>query len=72
MVQKTQLHPAPGWNWSPPPFISKNEFLGVFHPFLQRSLYFVVSQDTIMSFEYVDYCQKSNYFGPNIDIIRIS
>ena len=41
MVQKINPHPAPGCNRSPPPptmYFQKMQFLGVFRPFLQRSL----------------------------------
>ena len=39
MVQKINPHPAPGCNRSPPTmYFQKVQFVGVFHPFLQRSL----------------------------------
>ena len=39
MVQKINHHPAPGCNRSPPTmYFQKMQFLGVFRPFLQRSL----------------------------------
>ena len=39
MVQKINPHPAPGCNSSPPTmYFQKMQFLGVFRPFLQRSL----------------------------------
>ena len=39
MVQKTNPHPALGCNRSPPTmYFQKMQFLGVFRPFLQRSL----------------------------------
>ena len=41
MVQKINPHLAPGCNRSPPPptmYFQKMQFLGVFRPFLQRSL----------------------------------
>ena len=40
MVQKTNPHPAPGCDRSPPPtmYFQKMQFFGVFRPFLQRSL----------------------------------
>ena len=44
MVQKINPHLAPGYNRSPPPtmYFQKMQFLGVFHPLLQRSLTDVV------------------------------
>ena len=43
LVQKTHPTPAPGWNWSSPYLvISKNEILGVFCSFIQRSLIYCV------------------------------
>ena len=40
MIQKINPHPAPGCNRSPPPtmYFQKMQFLGVFRPFLKRSL----------------------------------
>ena len=45
MVQKTNPHPAPGCNRSPPTmYFQKMQFLGVFRPFLQRSLVYQTMQ----------------------------
>ena len=44
MVPKTHLHPALGWNWRHPYLvISINESLGVFRPFIQRSLHYLTT-----------------------------
>ena len=46
MVQKNHLHPAPGWNWSPPTmYFQKMQFLGVFRLFLHRSLDYIVAEE---------------------------
>ena len=53
MVQKINPHPALGCNRSPPiMYFQKMQFLGVFRPFLQRSLnkYTLSAKDFYMSY----------------------